>query len=314
MRAFIFPGQGSQSVGMGKALADAFAPAREVFQEVDDALNQRLSRLMWAGPESELTLTENTQPAVMTASLALFRVLEKAGGLDLGRHARLVAGHSAGEYAALCAAGAFTLSDTARLLRIRGRAMQDAAPVGAGAMTALLGIEMHLVEEACKEASAVGIGIVVVANDNAPGQIVISGAAAAVEKATEIAKTKGAKRAIPLAVSTPNHSPLLEPAAETMQDALARITIRPTAVPLISNVTAAAVGDPDSIRRLLVQQLTARVRWRESVAGFRNLGVAMTVELGGNKVLTGMVKRVDRELEPVTLDSPADIEAFAKTL
>jgi [acyl-carrier-protein] S-malonyltransferase len=297
---------------MGKALAEAFAAAREVFQEVDDALSQRLSRLMWEGPESELTLTENTQPAVMTASLALFRVLEKAGGLDLSRHAKLVAGHSAGEYAALCAAGAFTLSDTARLLRIRGRAMQEAAPVGAGAMTALLGIEMKLVEEACKEASAVGI--VVVANDNAPGQIVISGATRAVEKAAEIAKTKGAKRAIPLAVSTPNHSPLLEPAAETMRDALARITIRPTAVPLISNVTAAAVADPDSIRRLLVQQLTARVRWRESVAGFRNLGAAMTVEVGGNKVLTGMVKRIDRELEPVTLDSPADIEAFAKTL
>jgi len=312
MRAFIFPGQGSQAVGMGKALAEAFAAAREVFQEVDDALSQRLSRLMWEGPESELTLTENTQPAVMTASLALFRVLEKAGGLDLSRHAKLVAGHSAGEYAALCAAGAFTLSDTARLLRIRGRAMQEAAPVGAGAMTALLGIEMKLVEEACKEASAVGI--VVVANDNAPGQIVISGATRAVEKAAEIAKTKGAKRAIPLAVSTPNHSPLLEPAAETMRDALARITIRPTAVPLISNVTAAAVADPDSIRRLLVQQLTARVRWRESVAGFRNLGAAMTVEVGGNKVLTGMVKRIDRELEPVALDSPADIEAFAKTL
>jgi [acyl-carrier-protein] S-malonyltransferase len=312
MRAFIFPGQGSQSVGMGKALADAFAAAREVFQEVDDALSQRLSRLMWEGPESELTLTENTQPAVMAASLALFRVLEKAGGLDLGRHAKLVAGHSAGEYGALCAAGAFTLSDTARLLRIRGQAMQDAAPVGAGAMTALLGIEMSLVEEACREASAVGV--VVVANDNGPGQIVISGATRAVEKAAEIAKTKGAKRAIPLAVSTPNHSPLLEPAAETMRDALARITIRPTMVPLISNVTTVAVADPDSIRRLLVQQLTARVRWRESVAGFRNLGVAMTVEVGGNKVLTGMVKRIDRELEPVTLDSPADIEAFAKTL
>ena len=312
MRAFIFPGQGSQSVGMGKALAEAFAPAREVFQEVDDALSQRLSRLMWDGPESELTLTENTQPAVMTASLAAFRVLEHSGGLQLAKHARLVAGHSAGEYAALCAAGAFRLSDTARLLRIRGRAMQDAVPVGKGAMTALLGIEMNLVEEACKEASA--FGVVVVANDNAPGQIVISGATLAVEKASEIAKKKGAKRAIPLAVSTPNHSPLLEPAMETMRDALARITIRPPSVPLISNVTTAEVAEPDSLRRLLAEQLTARVRWRESVAGFRSLGVAMTVELGGNKVLTGMVKRIDRELEPVTLDSPADIEAFAKTL
>ena len=312
MRAFIFPGQGSQSVGMGKALAEAFAPAREVFQEVDDALNQRLSRLMWEGPESELTLTENTQPAVMTASLAAFRVLEKDGGLRLADHARLVAGHSAGEYAALCAAGAFTLVDAARLLRIRGRAMQDAAPVGAGAMTALLGIEMNLVEEACQEASAVGV--VVVANDNAPGQIVISGAAKAVEKAAEIAKKKGAKRAIPLAVSTPNHSPLLEPATGTMRDALARITVRPPLVPLISNVTAGEVATPDSIRRLLVEQLTARVRWRETVAAFRSLGVAMTVEMGGNKVLTGMVKRIDKDLEPMTLDSPADIEAFAKTL
>ena len=312
MRAFIFPGQGSQSVGMGKALADAFAAARQVFEEVDDALNQRLSRLMWEGPESELTLTENTQPAIMTASLAVIRVLEAGGGLRLADHARLVAGHSAGEYAALCAAGAFTLSDTARLLRTRGRAMQDASPVGVGAMTALLGIEMNLVEEACKEASSVGV--VVVANDNAPGQIVISGATKAVEKAAEIAKAKGAKRAIPLAVSTPNHSPLLEPAAETMHDALARITIRPPSVPLISNVTAGEIAEPDAIRRLLVEQLTARVRWRESVAGFRGLGVTKTVEVGGNKVLTGMVKRIDKDLEPVTLDTPADIEAFAKTL
>jgi [acyl-carrier-protein] S-malonyltransferase len=312
MRAFIFPGQGSQSVGMGKALAEAFAAAREVFEEVDDALDQRLSKLMWEGPEGELALTENTQPAVMTASVAALRVLQKGGALDLSRHARLVAGHSAGEYAALCAAGAFTLSDTARLLRTRGRAMQDASPVGEGAMSALLGIEMNLVEEACREASEVGV--VVVANDNAPGQIVISGAAKAVEKAKEIAKKKGAKRAIPLNVSTPNHSPLLKPAAETMREALARIAIRPPIVPLVSNVTAAEVAAPDLIRTLLVEQLTARVRWRESVAGFRALGVAMTVEMGGYKVLTGMVKRIDKDLEPVTLDSPADIEAFAKTL
>jgi [acyl-carrier-protein] S-malonyltransferase len=312
MRAFIFPGQGSQSVGMGKALAEAFAAAREVFEEVDDALDQRLSRLMWEGPESELALTENTQPAVMTASIAALRVLQKGGALDLCKHARLVAGHSAGEYAALCAAGAFTLSDAARLLRIRGRAMQDASPVGEGAMSALLGIEMNLVEEACREAS--DVGVVVVANDNSPGQIVISGAAKAVEKANEIAKKKGAKRAIPLNVSTPNHSPLLKPAAETMREALARIAIRPPMVPLVSNVTAAEVAEPDLIRTLLVEQLTARVRWRESVAGFRALGVAMTVEMGGNKVLTGMVKRIDKDIEPVTLDSPADIEAFAKTL
>lgn len=312
MRAFLFPGQGSQSVGMGKALAAAFAAAREVFEEVDDALDQRLSRLMWDGPESELTLTENTQPAVLAASLAALRVLETGAGLRLGKHARLVAGHSAGEYGALCAAGALSLVDTTRLLKIRGRAMQDAAPVGKGAMTALLGIEMALVEEAVKEASSVGT--VVVANDNAPGQIVISGATKAVEKAAEIAKKKGARRAIPLAVSTPNHSPLLEPAIGPMRDALAQITIKPPVVPLVSNVTAREITEPDSIRRLLVEQLTARVRWRESVAGFRSLGAAMTVELGGNKVLTGMVKRIDRELELVTLDSPAEIEAFAKTL
>jgi len=312
MRAFIFPGQGSQTVGMGKALAEAFPSAREVFEEVDEALNQRLSRLMWQGPESELTLTENTQPAIMAASLAIIRALQKDGRLDLGKHARLVAGHSAGEYSALCAAGAFTLSDAARLLRIRGQAMQAAVPVGEGAMSALIGIDMAGAEEAVKEAAA--FGTVVIANDNAPGQIVISGATRAVEKAGEIAKSKGAKRAIALAVSTPNHSPLLKPAAERMREALADVTIRPPVVPLIANVTAAEISEPAAIRDLLVEQLTARVRWRESVAAFRGLGVAMTVEAGGNRVLTGMVKRIDKQLEPVTLDSPADIEAFAKTL
>jgi len=312
MRAFIFPGQGSQTVGMGKALAEAFPSAREVFEEVDEALNQRLSRLMWQGPESELTLTENTQPAIMAASLAIIRALQKDGRLDLGKHARLVAGHSAGEYSALCAAGAFTLSDAARLLRIRGQAMQAAVPVGEGAMSALIGIDMAGAEEAVKEAAA--FGTVVIANDNAPGQIVISGATRAVEKAGEIAKSKGARRAIALAVSTPNHSPLLKPAAERMREALADITIRPPVVPLIANVTAAEISEPAAIRDLLVEQLTARVRWRESVAAFRGLGVAMTVEAGGNRVLTGMVKRIDKQLEPVTLDSPADIEAFAKTL
>jgi len=312
MRAFIFPGQGSQTVGMGKAIADAFAAAREAFEEVDEALNQRLSRLMWQGPEDQLTLTENTQPAVMVASLAIIRTLQRYGGLDLSKHARLVAGHSAGEYSALCAAGALSLSDAARLLRTRGRAMQAAAPVGSGAMSALIGIELAAAEAAVKEAETVGP--VVVANDNAPGQIVISGATRAVEKAGEIAKTKGCKRVIPLAVSTPNHSPLLKAATEPMREALSGITIRPPAVPVISNVTASEMLEPDRIRALLVEQLTARVRWRESVAAFRSLGVAMTVEAGGNKVLTGMVKRIDKELEPVTLDSPADIEAFAKSL
>jgi [acyl-carrier-protein] S-malonyltransferase len=312
LRAFIFPGQGSQAVGMGKGVADAFAAAREVFEEVDEALSKRLSRLMWEGPEAELILTENAQPAIMAASIAIIRVLEKECGLDLAKHARVVAGHSLGEYSALCAAGAFSVADTARLVRLRGQAMQAASPVGVGAMSALIGIEIEGAEAAVKEAA--DAGIVVVANDNAPGQIVISGEKAAVDRAGEIAKTKGAKRVIPLAVSTANHSPLLKPAGERMREALAEITIRPPRVPVVANVTAAEVMEPDTIRRLLAEQVTARVRWRETVASFRDLGVTMTVEAGGNKVLTGMVKRIDKELETVSLDSPGDIENFAKTL
>ena len=311
-RAFIFPGQGSQAIGMGKVLADAFAPARQVFEEVDDALSQRLSRLMWDGPEADLILTENAQPAIMAASMAVMRVLQAEGGLDLARHARLVAGHSLGEYSALCAAGAFTLPDTARLLKIRGLSMQEAVPVGEGAMSALIGIDIEAAEAACQEAT--DMGVVVVANDNAPGQIVISGAKLAVEKAGEIAKGKGAKRVIALSVSAPFHSPLLELAAERMHEALGKVTIRPPSVPLVANVTALETTEPETIRRLLVAQVTGRVRWRESVASFRSLGVTRTVEAGGNKVLTGMVRRIDKELESVTLDTPADIESFAGTL
>jgi [acyl-carrier-protein] S-malonyltransferase len=311
-RAFLFPGQGSQAVGMGKPLADAFAPARAVFEEVDEALKQKLSRLMWEGPEGDLTLTENAQPAIMAASLAAFRVLQDEFGLDLARHARLVAGHSLGEYSALCAAGAFTLSDTARLLRIRGSAMQAAVPAGEGAMSALIGIEIDGAEAACREAADAGLAVV--ANDNAPGQIVISGEKAAVEKAGEIAKTKGAKRAIPLAVSAPFHSPFMKPAAERMRTALGDVTIAPPRVPVLSNVTADETSEPDAIRSRLVDQVTGRVRWRESVASLRGLGVTATVECGGNKVLTGMVKRIDKELQTVTLDTPADLEAFAKSL
>jgi len=319
MRAFIFPGQGSQAVGMGKVLADAFAPAREVFQEVDEALSQHLSRLMWEGPESDLVLTENAQPAIMAASLAAIRVLEREAGLDLARHARLVAGHSLGEYSALCAAKSFTLGDTARLLKIRGRAMQEAVPVGVGAMSALIGADVALAEAAAKEAveSAPPTEknpVCVVANDNAPGQVVISGLKATVERAGEIAKAKGVKRVLPLAVSAPFHCPLMRPAADKMAEALAAVTIRPPAVPLIANVTAAQTAEPDTIRRLLVEQVTARVRWRESVLALREAGVEMTVEAGGNKVLTGMVKRIDKELATATLDSAADIEAFARTL
>jgi [acyl-carrier-protein] S-malonyltransferase len=297
---------------MGKAIAEAFPVARDVFAEVDEALGQHLSKLMWQGPEGDLTLTENAQPAIMTASMAIVRMLQKDAGLDLARHARVVAGHSLGEYSALCAAGSFTLAETARLVRLRGQAMQAAVPVGEGGMSALIGIDIEAAEAAVNEASE--LGVVVVANDNAPGQIVISGEQAAVDKAGEIAKTKGAKRVIPLAVSTPNHSPLLKSAGERMRDALEGVTIRPPVVPVVANVTAAEVADPDMIRRLLAEQVTSRVRWRESVASFRSLGVAMTVEVGGNKVLTGMVRRIDKELETVNLDSPADIEAFAKTL
>ncbi|HVU21349.1 MAG TPA: ACP S-malonyltransferase [Rhizomicrobium sp.] len=313
-RAFIFPGQGSQAVGMGKALADAFAPARAVFQEVDDALNQRLSKIMWEGPESDLVLTENAQPAIMAASMAVIRVLEREGKLDLAKHARLVAGHSLGEYSALCAAGAFTLADAARLLKARGQAMQQAVPVGEGGMSALLGAEIDQAEDLARECAAATGGVCVVANDNAPGQVVISGTKAAIDKAPEIAKAKGIKRAMALNVSAPFHSPMMQPAADKMRDALAAVTIRPPAAPVVANVTAAEVSEPEMIRRLLVEQITARVRWRESVLAFRSLGVETTVEAGGNKVLTGMVKRIDKELQNVTLDTPADIEDFARTL
>ncbi len=314
MRAFIFPGQGSQAVGMGKALADAFAPAREVFQEVDDALNLRLSKIMWEGPESDLVLTENAQPAIMAASMAVIRVLEREGGLDLGKHARLVAGHSLGEYTALCAAGAFTLADSARLLKARGQAMQQAVPVGEGGMSALLGAEIDQAEQLARLCAAETRGVCVVANDNAPGQVVISGTKAAIDHAPIVAKTLGIKRAMALNVSAPFHSPMMQPAADKMGDTLAAVTIRPPAVPVVANVTAAEVSEPEMIRRLLVEQITARVRWRESVLAFRGLGVATTVEAGGAKVLTGMVKRIDKELQTVTLDTPADIEAFARTL
>jgi len=299
---------------MGKALAEAFAPAREVFQEVDDALGQNLSRLMWEGPEADLVLTENAQPAIMAASLAVIRVLEREAKFDLAKHARLVAGHSLGEYSALAAAGALALADAARLLKARGRAMQDAVPVGEGGMSALLGAEIAQAEELAKQCAEATAGVCVVANDNAPGQVVISGTKAAIDKAPEIAKALGIKRAMALNVSAPFHSPMMKPAAEKMAEELAKVTIRPPAVPLVANVTADEVREPDSIRKLLVEQVTARVRWRESVLAFRALGVESTVETGGNKVLTGMVKRIDKDLATVTLDTPADIEAFARTL
>ncbi len=318
-RAFIFPGQGSQAVGMGKVLAEAFAPAREVFQEVDEALSQNLSRLMWEGPDADLVLTENAQPAIMAASIAIVRVLQTEGGLEVAKHARLVAGHSLGEYSALCAAGAFTLADTARLLKTRGRAMQAAVPVGEGAMYALIGADIALAEAVAKEAVASALPtesnpVCVVANDNAPGQVVISGLKATVERAGALAKAKGVKRALPLAVSAPFHCPMMQPAADKMAEALAGVTIRPPLAPVVANVTAAETNEPETIRRLLVEQVTGRVRWRESVVSFRGLGADGTVEFGGNKVLTGMVKRIDKELATLTLDAPADIEAFARAL
>jgi [acyl-carrier-protein] S-malonyltransferase len=311
-RAFLFPGQGSQAVGMGKALADAFVPAREVFQEVDDALSQKLSALMWEGPESDLTLTENAQPAIMALSIAIIRVLQKEVGMDLARHARLVAGHSLGEYSALSAAGAFALADTARLLKIRGQAMQSAVPVGEGAMTALIGADIDVAEAVAKEAA--GDDVCVVANDNAPGQVVLSGAKAAMDRVPDIAKAKGVKRTIPLSVSAPFHCSLMQPAADVMADALAKVSIRPLSVPVLSNVTAQEASEPETVRRLLVEQVTSRVRWRESMLALRGLGVDTSVEMGGNKVLTGMMRRIDKDIQAIALDTPAEIEAFAKGL
>ena len=308
--AYVFPGQGSQAVGMGKELAQAFAEAREVFGEVDEALSQNLSKLMFEGPDDELTLTENAQPALMAVSMAVVRVLELQGKVSIRNTARYVAGHSLGEYSALAAAGSLTLSDAARLLKTRGQAMQKAVPVGVGAMAALLGLDLDQAQEVAGEASADG-EVCAAANDNAPGQVVVSGHKAAVERAIALAKTKGAKRAIMLPVSAPFHCPLMKPAAEAMAEALAKVTIRAPAVPVIANVTASTVIDPDEIRRLLVEQVTGLVRWRESVHLMKEAGVTMLIEAGAGKVLTGLTKRIDGDLTGVSLQTPQDIEAFA---
>jgi [acyl-carrier-protein] S-malonyltransferase len=306
---FLFPGQGSQAVGMGRTLADAFSSAREVFEEVDDALGQKLSRLMWEGPEADLTLTANAQPALMAVSLAAMRALKAEFGVDVTK-AAFVAGHSLGEYSALAAAGAFTVADAARLLRRRGEAMQAAVPVGEGAMASLIGkVDVALAEEIAAEGAKAGV--CVVANDNNVGNVVISGSKAGVDAAIAAAKTKGA-RAIPLNVSAPFHSPLMQPAAEAMAEALAKAAIAPPAVPLYANVTAAPTQVPADIRRLLVEQVTGRVRWRESVAAMAEAGASRFVEVGAGKVLTGMAKRIAPDAEALALNEPAELEAFAK--
>jgi [acyl-carrier-protein] S-malonyltransferase len=306
--ALVFPGQGSQAVGMGRELAAAFEEARLTFQEVDDALNQPLSRLMFDGPEGDLTLTENAQPALMAVSVAVVRVLQRQGGVSISNDFSYVAGHSLGEYSALCAAGTFSLADTARLLKRRGQAMQQAVPVGQGAMAALLGAE---VEQAAAIAAEAAEGeICAVANDNGGGQVVISGHAGAVERALAVAAAQGLKRAVRLPVSAPFHCPLMQPAADAMAEALGAVEMQAPAVPVVANVTAAPVSDPDAIRKLLVEQVTGMVRWRESVLAMKALGVSRLVEVGAGKVLAGLTKRIDKEVSATSLSVPADIEAW----
>lgn len=309
--AFTFPGQGSQTVGMGKALADEFTAARLVFEEVDDALGEKLSATIWEGPEDQLQLTANAQPALMAVSLATVRVLE-AEGLDLAKDIAYVAGHSLGEYSALCAAGTFSLADTARLLRIRGNAMQRAVPVGKGAMAAIIGLEFDDVEALCEKASATGV--CQIANDNGGGQVVISGEKAAVEKAVEIAGEQGAKRALLLPVSAPFHCSLMAPAADAMEEALADVRRGEPVVPVIANVRAAPVSDPDEIMKLLVEQVTGRVRWRETVSWFAANEIETLYEVGAGKVLTGLARRIERSLNGVAIGAPGDIDAALKAI
>jgi [acyl-carrier-protein] S-malonyltransferase len=311
-RAFVFPGQGSQFPGMGKALAEASSVARHLFQEIDDALSQHLSRLMFEGPESDLTLTENAQPALLAASLAVIRVLEADAGFDVARQTAYVAGHSLGEYSALAAAGAWSVPDAVRLVKRRGQAMQKAVPVGEGAMAALLGIDIDAARDIAKEAS--GSLICAVANDNSPGQVVVSGHRDAVERAIAIAAERGARRAILLPVSAPFHSPLMHPAAEMMEEALGEFELRAPAVPLVANVTAKETTDPAEIKELLVEQVTQMVRWRETVLLFAANQVEEVVEVGAGRVLAGLTKRIDRELATVSIGAPAELEDLMKRL
>jgi [acyl-carrier-protein] S-malonyltransferase len=311
MRAFIFPGQGSQAVGMGAALADASRTAADTFQEVDEALGQNLFRLMREGPEDELKLTENAQPAIMAHSLAVYRALTRDGGVDLTKAASFVAGHSLGEYSALCASGSFDLATTAKLLKLRGQAMQQAVPVGQGAMAALLGADLALAQKIA-EAAAQG-EVCTVANDNDPSQVVISGHKGAIDRAIEIAKEMGAKRAVALPVSAPFHCPLMQPAAEAMRDALSYVVVETPAVPLYANVTAQPETDPDTIRNQLVDQVTGMVRWRESVGNMAAAGVEEFIEIGG-KVLGSMVKRIVPDAKVTSVVTIEDVEALAKEI
>ena len=306
--AFIFPGQGSQAVGMGKALADAFAPARAVFEGVDAALDERLSKIIWEGPAEMLTLTENAQPALMAVSLAAMRVLEAEAGVDLARDAQFVAGHSLGEYSALAAAGALTLGDAARLLRIRGRAMQKAVPVGTGAMAALLGLDFD--QAAAVAAEAAQGQVCQAANDNGGGQVVVSGDKAAVERAVEIAKEKGARRAMMLPVSAPFHCALMQPAADAMATALAEVALKPPVVPVVANVLVKPISDPGEIARALVAQVTGTVRWRELVAFMAAAGVTRFYEIGAGKVLSGLVKRIADGTSGIPIGTPDEVAAF----
>jgi [acyl-carrier-protein] S-malonyltransferase len=306
--AFVFPGQGSQSVGMGKALAEVFAAARRVFEEVDAALGEKLSHTIWNGPAETLTLTENAQPALMAVSLAALRALETEAGLDLARDAAFVAGHSLGEYSALAAAQSLTIADAARLLRIRGRAMQKAVPVGVGAMAALIGVELDAARSIAAEAAAGGV--CAAGNDNGGGQVVLSGEKAAVERAVEIAKVHGVKRAMLLPVSAPFHCALMQPAADAMAEALAKVSVRSPSVPLIANVLAEPIKDPADIVRSLVQQVTGTVRWRESIVFMAGAGVTTFYEVGAGKVLAGLIKRIADAASVSSIGTPDDIARF----
>lgn len=310
MKAFIFPGQGSQTIGMGRDVYDAFLCAREVFQEVDEALQQNLTKIIFEGPETDLVLTENAQPALMTVSLAIMRVLEKEGGMNVPQTVSYVAGHSLGQYSALCAAGALSLSQAARLLKIRGQSMQEAVPPGQGAMAALLGLDLPIVEDIVCDAAR--DQVCEIANDNSPGQVVISGHRDAIERAIELAAARGAKRSLLLNVSAPFHCALMEPAQIRMEEALSEIVLKDPTVPLMDNISADETENGEEISSLLVRQVTGRVRWRESILKMAERGVTTTIEVGAGKVLTGLGKRIVPSLETISLNTPYDIELFLK--